>query len=66
MEKDELLLTWKEHGGPPVNGQAESEGFGSLLSQSTVRHQFGGQISRDWNPEGLIVHLTLSLERLGA
>lgn len=66
VEKDEFQLTWTELGGPPVNGQAESEGFGSLLSHSTVRHQLGGQISRDWDPEGLILRLKLSLERLGA
>jgi hypothetical protein len=31
VEKDELLPTWKEHGGPPLDGPAEHEGFGNLL-----------------------------------
>jgi two-component sensor histidine kinase len=31
VKKDELLLTWKEHGGPSLDGPAEHEGFGSSL-----------------------------------
>jgi hypothetical protein len=43
------------HGGPPLNGQPEKEGFGSLLARLTVTGQFAGKISRDWNREGLTV-----------
>jgi two-component sensor histidine kinase len=63
-EKDEFLLTWKEHGGPPVIRQPEAEGFGSLLANRIVKGQFGGQISRDWNPEGLVIYLSVPLEHL--
>ena len=64
VRQDELLLTWAEHGGPRLKGQPPNKGFGSLLTDATVRSQFGGQISRDWKPEGLIVQLSLPLERL--
>lgn len=64
VAEDELLLTWREHGGPPVNGQPEHEGFGSLLSRLTVTGQLGGKISRDWNHEGLTVTLSAPLARL--
>ena len=64
VRQDELLLTWAEHGGPRLKGQPANKGFGSLLTDATVRSQFGGQISRDWKPEGLIVQLSLPLERL--
>jgi PAS domain S-box-containing protein len=64
IRQDELLLTWREHGGPRLNCQPANKGFGSLLTDATVRSQFAGQISRHWNPEGLIVHLSLSLDRL--
>ena len=64
MRQDELLLTWREQGGPRLNGQPANKGFGSLLTDATVRSQFAGQISRDWNSEGLVVHLSLSLDRL--
>ena len=64
VAEDELLLTWREHGGPPVNGQPEHEGFGSVLSRLTVTGQLGGKISRDWNHEGLIINLSAPLARL--
>jgi PAS domain S-box-containing protein len=66
VENGELFLTWKEHGGPPLNGRAESEGFGSLLARGTVEGQFSGRIVRDWQPEGLAIHLSVPCERLTA
>jgi PAS domain S-box-containing protein len=62
--KDELLLVWREHGGPLLNGQPENEGFGSLLARLTVTGQMAGKITRDWNEEGLTVNVSAPLERL--
>jgi PAS domain S-box-containing protein len=59
----ELLLTWQEHGGPPVNGQPEREGFGSLLARLTLS-QFGGKMCHDWNPRGVTINFSAPLERL--
>jgi PAS domain S-box-containing protein len=64
VKKDELLLTWKEHGGPSLDGPAEHEGFGSSLVRRLVTGQFGGQLSYDWKPKGLIIHLSMPVERL--
>ena len=57
-------LTWREHGGPPINGEPENEGFGSLLARLTVMGQLGGNICYDWNQEGLTVKLSAPLEHL--
>jgi PAS domain S-box-containing protein len=64
VKKDELLLTWKEHGGPSLAGPAEHEGFGSSLVRRLVTGQFGGQLSYDWKPKGLIIRLSVPVERL--
>jgi PAS domain S-box-containing protein len=64
VKKDELLLTWKEHGGPSLDGPAEHEGFGSSLVRRLVTGQFGGQLSYDWKPKGLIIRLSVPVERL--
>jgi PAS domain S-box-containing protein len=64
VKKDELLLTWKEHGGPFLNGPAEHEGFGSSLVRRLVTGQFGGQLSYDWKPKGLIIRLSMPVELL--
>jgi len=64
VKKDELLLTWKENGGPPVDGPPEHEGFGNSLVHRLVTGQFGGQHSYDWKPKGLIIRLSMPVERL--
>src|SRR5580704_8832411 len=64
VKNDELLLTWKEHGGPSLDGPAEHEGFGGSLVRRLVTGQFGGQLSYDWKPKGLIIRLSMPVERL--
>ena len=64
VKNDELLLTWKEHGGPCLDGPAEHEGFGSSLVRRLVTGQFGGQLSYDWKAKGLIIRLSMPVERL--
>jgi PAS domain S-box-containing protein len=64
VEGDQFALTWIEHGGPPIACRSEAEGFGSLLTQSTVQRQLGGEISREWRPEGLVIRLCVPRDRL--
>jgi PAS domain S-box-containing protein len=61
-----FVLTWKERGGPRVEHPGNGEGFGTLLGHATVKEQLGGEISRDWNPEGLKIRLSIARERLTA
>jgi PAS domain S-box-containing protein len=59
----QFLVTWKEQGGPRLNGPPDQEGFGSLLAHRIVTGQFGGQLSHDWKPAGLVVRLSAPVER---
>jgi len=52
-----FIFDWIERGGPPVSYRGFTEGFGSLLSRAAITGQLGGEISRDWRPEGLVVRL---------
>jgi PAS domain S-box-containing protein len=65
LENDELLLIWKERGGPLLDGAPDAEGFGSMLARRIVDH-FGGRISNDWERDGLVVRLSIPVERLTA
>ncbi|WP_339871660.1 PAS domain-containing protein [uncultured Brevundimonas sp.] len=56
---DRFILTWIEHGGPPVSGAPERTGFGSSLATLSVEGQLGGRLQRDWATEGL--RLTVDL-----
>jgi two-component sensor histidine kinase len=61
---DRLLLTWRERGGPSIPGAINEEGFGSILTRTTVTGQLNGQITRDWQPEGLTIQLSVDRSRL--
>jgi len=64
-DDDALVPKWEEVGGPTVIGPPSSEGFGTVLSNHSVRVQLGGAIKHVWNTAGLSVELSAPLERLG-
>jgi two-component sensor histidine kinase len=61
---NDVGLRWTERGGPAITGAPSSEGFGTKLAGATVVAQLGGQIERDWEPEGLTLRLVLPVEKL--
>jgi PAS domain S-box-containing protein len=60
-----LSLIWKERGGPTLDRGPDTEGFGGLLTRRVVEGQFGGQLARSWEPEGLTIRLSVPLRWLG-
>ncbi len=60
----ELVLTWRETGGPSVVGPPATRGFGAYLAERVVNGQFGGRMTREWSPSGLTIRLWLPLDRL--
>jgi hypothetical protein len=60
----QVALTWTERGGPRIDHQSDGEGFGSLLAPATVKSQFAGKISRNWNPDGLTIRPTFPGDRV--
>lgn len=63
---DKLALKWEETGGPLIEREPTTRGFGNVLAQRTVAGQFRGTLERDWRHEGLAVMMTLGLDRLSA
>ena len=65
-EEEELLLRWRERGGPPVAGPPGHEGFGTRLAMISVQGQLGGKVKRIWPIEGMELEARLppgALER---
>jgi two-component sensor histidine kinase len=62
---DDIELVWTETGGPPPAAPFDHEGFGTKLTTRVIE-QIGGQITRDWPDEGVVVTLRMSKARLGA
>jgi two-component sensor histidine kinase len=58
-----LFVVWTERGGPEIVPPTGNNGFGDLLVCTTIAG-LGGEISRDWQPEGLVIRLSIPRERL--
>ena len=57
-----LVLSWREIGGPKVT-PPDRRGFGSRLIERNIRHDLAGQVDLVYAPDGLIVELTVPLDR---
>jgi two-component sensor histidine kinase len=56
-ENRQFRFVWKESGGPPVI-QPERKGFGSMLVERVVSHDFGGTARLAYEPDGLRYEIT--------
>ncbi|MGI6850852.1 PAS domain S-box protein [Mesorhizobium sp. 1B3] len=63
VDGEKVELHWLEDGGPKIDGEPEREGFGSRIARGTTI-QLDADLSREWLPDGLIVHFSASLEKL--
>jgi two-component sensor histidine kinase len=63
---DDLVLVWKETGGPPVIAPHGPTGFGSKLVTQSVSGQLGGSLTVEWRSEGAVITLCANKARLGA
>lgn len=61
--EDELVLTWSEHGGPPVAAPQRS-GFGTRLLQRGLAKELHGQVALDFAPEGVRCEIRFRIEDL--
>jgi PAS domain S-box-containing protein len=60
---DTLFVIWTERGGPEILPPNGDKGFGDLLVRTTIAG-LGGEVSRDWEPEGVVIRLSIPRERL--
>ena len=63
-DNGQFVLRWQESGGPAVAGPPATKGFGTILSDQSIRRQFGGTLSYFWAPQGLTVELSFPAVRL--
>jgi two-component sensor histidine kinase len=66
IDGPDLVLHWKERGGPLVSGAPAMTGFGSNLVSGTIESTLGGRRHQQWLPEGLEMSIRLPLDRLKA
>ncbi len=63
IDGEQFHLDWTERGGPPVEGEPSSEGFGSVLETAAVRG-LRGALTRTWDEAGLRLALCFPVARL--
>ena len=63
VEDDTVSLIWDERGAL-VEEVPKKEGFGSKLERLATG-QLGGDIEREWQPDGVRIVVTIARERLG-
>jgi two-component sensor histidine kinase len=64
IKDDDVYIQWAESGGPQIIGPPTTQGFGSVLMQSTIVRQFRGALEYDWQADGLSVEITLPMGSL--
>ena len=64
MEGKDLVVEWRERGGPAIGGAPTRTSFGTRLVEMSIAQQLNGTIDREWLPEGLCVKLVLQPARL--
>lgn len=57
-----VALTWRETGGPALNGPPQRMSFGSQLIVHSLRAKLGGEIEKEWRESGLVCRMRFALE----
>jgi two-component sensor histidine kinase len=63
---DILRLCWTESGGPHIVAPPTGRGFGSRVIRTTIHDQLGGEVTFEWQPDGLVCLMELPLGRVVA
>jgi PAS domain S-box-containing protein len=64
VEDHHFVLEWSELKGPAVSGEPAKVGFGTTLTEISIRDQLGGELTREWNADGLKVVVRVPCENL--
>lgn len=57
-EAGDLLVDWREQGGPPVQAPSR-KGFGSTIIDRSVPYDLGGEARIDYQPDGVKAHFRI-------
>ncbi|MBT8459345.1 MAG: PAS domain-containing protein [Boseongicola sp.] len=61
--EERVVFRWAERDGPEVTSQSGA-GFGSQLIASTISGSLHGSVETNWDPDGLVVDITVPYETL--
>jgi PAS domain S-box-containing protein len=59
----DLIVRWREIGGPPVK-RPTRRGFGSTAIRASIERQMDGTLSIDWDPAGVVYEFRIPAKEL--
>lgn len=65
-ENGDFRMWWKERGGPPVSGEPERSGFGTMLIRDVPRSSLSAEVTMDFAPGGLCWQVAAPAEAMSA
>lgn len=63
-DSERLNLVWREQMSVPAEFKPSQDGFGSFITRATVAGSLGGEFTRTFLPDGLIITISIQLVRL--
>jgi two-component sensor histidine kinase len=66
VEGGDLVVAWREAGGPRVAAPPRRRGFGTELLERVLAHQHGARTAFEWRPEGLACTVRLPLAEVAS
>lgn len=64
VQGDDVVIDWKEDGGPALLVKPTSFGFGDRLITMSAERQLDGKVEHDWNESGLRTRITVPKSNL--
>lgn len=61
---DDVVINWRESGGPAIGGVPAQKGFGSQMIALSAERQLAGSIDMEWANDGLFVTLKVPAANL--
>ncbi len=61
---DDVIIEWRESGGPAIASEPDHKGFGTRLAELSICGQLGGEIEREWREQGLRTIVRVKERRL--
>jgi len=61
---DQVRIVWKEYNGPPITAPPDHSGFGSLVIERVLQSDLSGEVTVDYNEDGLCFQVDFELEKM--
>ncbi|CAN5209359.1 hypothetical protein BH10PSE6_BH10PSE6_11370 [soil metagenome] len=66
VDEEDVIVLWSETGGPPIECVPDMRGFGSRMISRSLSQQLGGELTYDWQRNGVVITLRMRRQQLAS